>query len=70
VLSTLLQDSLHPSHHLLNVLLQTANKLGLSNKKKITTGLLYQGKMEANTGTKGLIYGALGSLALSQNLCT
>jgi hypothetical protein len=34
VLSTLLQDILHPSHHLLNVLLQIANKLGLSNKKK------------------------------------
>jgi hypothetical protein len=25
---------LHLSHHLLNVLLQIANKLGLSNKKK------------------------------------
>jgi hypothetical protein len=35
VLSTLLQDILHHSHHLLNVLLQIANKLGLSNKKKI-----------------------------------
>jgi hypothetical protein len=34
VLSTLLQDILHPSHHFLNVLLQTANKLGLSSKKK------------------------------------
>jgi hypothetical protein len=33
-MSTLLQDILHPSHHLLNVLLQIANKLGLSNKKK------------------------------------
>jgi hypothetical protein len=31
--STLPQDILHPSHHLLNVLLQIANKLGLSNKK-------------------------------------
>jgi hypothetical protein len=29
VLSTLLQDILHPSHRLLNVLLQIANKLGL-----------------------------------------
>jgi hypothetical protein len=29
-LSTLPQDILHPSHHLLNVLLQIANKLGLS----------------------------------------
>jgi hypothetical protein len=28
------QDIFHPSHHLLNVLLQIANKLGLSNKKK------------------------------------
>jgi hypothetical protein len=35
MLSTLLQDILHPSHHLLNVLLQIANKLGLSNKTKI-----------------------------------
>jgi hypothetical protein len=34
LLSTLLQDIHHPSHHLLNVLLQTTNKLGLSNKKK------------------------------------
>jgi hypothetical protein len=34
LLSTLLQDILHPSHHLLNVLLQIAYKLGLSNKKK------------------------------------
>jgi hypothetical protein len=34
LLSTLLQDILHPSHHLLNVLLQIANKLGLSNQKK------------------------------------
>jgi hypothetical protein len=34
LLSTLLQDILHPSHHLLNVLLQITNKLGLSNKKK------------------------------------
>jgi hypothetical protein len=34
LLSTLLQDILQPSHHLLNVLLQIANKLGLSNKKK------------------------------------
>jgi hypothetical protein len=33
LLSTLLQDIIHPSHHLLNVLLQIANKLGLSNKK-------------------------------------
>jgi hypothetical protein len=32
--STLLQDILNSSHHLLNVLLQIANKLGLSNKKK------------------------------------
>jgi hypothetical protein len=35
LLSTLLHAILHPSHHLLNVLLQIANKLGLSNKKKI-----------------------------------
>jgi hypothetical protein len=35
LLSTLLQDILHPSHHLLNVSLQIANKLGLSTKKKI-----------------------------------
>jgi hypothetical protein len=34
LLSTLLHAILHPSHHLLNVLLQIANKLGLSNKKK------------------------------------
>jgi hypothetical protein len=34
--STLLQDILHPPHHLLNVLLQIANKLGLSNKKKLS----------------------------------
>jgi hypothetical protein len=36
LLSTLLQDILHPSHHLLNVLLQIANKLGLSKKKCAT----------------------------------
>jgi hypothetical protein len=34
LLSTLLQDILHFSHQLLNVLLQLANKLGLSNRKK------------------------------------
>jgi hypothetical protein len=34
LLSTLLQDILRPSHHLLNVLLQIAKKLGLSNNKK------------------------------------
>jgi hypothetical protein len=33
LLSTLLHAVLHPSHHLLNVLLQIANKLGLSKKK-------------------------------------
>jgi hypothetical protein len=37
LLSTLLQDILHPSHHLLNVLLQIANKLGLSNKQTKNT---------------------------------
>jgi hypothetical protein len=40
LLSTLLQDILHPSHHLLNVLLQIANKLGLSNKKKVDVGVV------------------------------
>jgi hypothetical protein len=35
LLSTLLHAFLHPSHHLLNVLLQIANKLGLSKKKVI-----------------------------------
>jgi hypothetical protein len=34
LLSTLLHAIFHPSHHLLNVLLQIANKLGLSNEKK------------------------------------
>jgi hypothetical protein len=34
LLSTFLHGILHPSHHLLNVLLQIAHKLGLSNKKK------------------------------------
>jgi hypothetical protein len=34
LLCTLLQDILHPSHHLLNVLLQIASKLGLRAKKK------------------------------------
>jgi hypothetical protein len=34
LLSTLLQDILYLSHHLLNVLLQIANKMGLSNKNK------------------------------------
>jgi hypothetical protein len=29
LLSTLLQDILNPSHHLLNVFLQIANKLGI-----------------------------------------
>jgi hypothetical protein len=33
LLSTLLHAILHPSHHLLYVLLQIANKLGLSKKK-------------------------------------
>jgi hypothetical protein len=32
LLSTLLQDILHPSHHLLNVLLKIANKLDLTKK--------------------------------------
>jgi hypothetical protein len=32
LLSTLLHAILHPSHHLLNVLLQIANKLDVSNK--------------------------------------
>jgi hypothetical protein len=32
LLSTLLHAILHPSHHLLDVLLQIANKLGLSKK--------------------------------------
>jgi hypothetical protein len=36
LLSTLLHAILHPSHYLQNVLLQTANKLGLSNKKNFT----------------------------------
>jgi hypothetical protein len=34
LLSALLHAILHPSHHLLNVLLQIANKLGLSKKKQ------------------------------------
>jgi hypothetical protein len=34
LLSTLLHAILRPSHHLLNVLLQITNKLGLSKKKK------------------------------------
>jgi hypothetical protein len=34
LLSNLLQDILNSSHHLLNVLLQIANKLGLPAKKK------------------------------------
>jgi hypothetical protein len=34
VLSNLLQDILHLSYHLLNVLLQVANKFCLANKKK------------------------------------
>jgi hypothetical protein len=37
LLSTLLLAILHPSHHLLNVLLQIANKLGLSNKQNIAS---------------------------------
>jgi hypothetical protein len=40
LLSTLLHAILHPSHHLPNVLLQIANKLGLSNKKKTVPKLL------------------------------
>jgi hypothetical protein len=36
LLSTLLHDILHPSHPLLNVLLQIANKLGLSSKKNLS----------------------------------
>jgi hypothetical protein len=39
LLSTLLQDILHPSHHLLTVFLQIANKLGLSNKKNKVNNL-------------------------------
>jgi hypothetical protein len=35
LLSTLLQDILHPSHYLLNVLLQVANKLGILTKKNL-----------------------------------
>jgi hypothetical protein len=35
LLSTLLHAILHPSDNLLNVLLQIANKLGLSKKKNI-----------------------------------
>jgi hypothetical protein len=44
LLSTLLHAILHPSHHLLNVLLQTANKLDLSNKKNrwYEIGLIYE----------------------------
>jgi hypothetical protein len=41
--SSLLQDILHPSHYLLNVLLQTANKLGISNKKNVSTKKLLNG---------------------------
>jgi hypothetical protein len=39
LLCTLLHAIFHPSHHLLNVLLQIANKLGLSNKKKVVPDL-------------------------------
>jgi hypothetical protein len=39
LLSTLLQDILNPSHHLLNVLLQIANKFGLPEKKKVSHSL-------------------------------
>jgi hypothetical protein len=39
LLSTLLHAILHPSHHLLNVLLQIANKLGLSNKIKLFSNI-------------------------------
>jgi hypothetical protein len=39
LLSTLLHAILHPSHHLLNVLLQDANKLGLTKKKLLTKGM-------------------------------
>jgi hypothetical protein len=38
VVSTLLHAILHPSHNLLNVLLQIANKLSLSNKKRKGSG--------------------------------
>jgi hypothetical protein len=43
LLSTLLHAILHPSHHLLNVLFQIANKLGLSNKIKYL--ILYSVKL-------------------------
>jgi hypothetical protein len=39
-MSTLLQVILNPSHHLLNVLLQLANKLGLQ-KKIVPTTLMF-----------------------------
>jgi hypothetical protein len=39
LLSTLLHAILHPSHHLLNVLLQIANKLGHSKKKGLITDM-------------------------------
>jgi hypothetical protein len=35
LLSTLLHAILHPSHHLLNVLLQIANKLGSLTKRNV-----------------------------------
>jgi hypothetical protein len=52
LLSTLLQDILHPSHHLLNVLLEIANKLGLSNKKKSHSVAL-----KRQSGIRNLLFG-------------
>jgi hypothetical protein len=40
LLNTLLQDILNPSHHLLNVFLQIANKVGIK-KNVIPIVLLY-----------------------------
>jgi hypothetical protein len=50
LLSTLLHAILHPSHHLLNVLLQIANKLGLSKKKKRGPELLLRKQNLTNKG--------------------
>jgi hypothetical protein len=56
LLSTLLQDILNPSHHLLNVFLQIANKLGI--KKTIAEGcyVKYRGRGGGGGRNPGCYY--------------
>jgi hypothetical protein len=55
LLSTLLQDILNTSHHLLNVLLQIANKLGLPGKKKKVITAIRTGSEWLSTPPSSLV---------------